>query len=774
MLVPLINLDDRRWGDLVEEGRSLLPLYAPEWTDHNIHDPGITLLELFAWIAESDIFQLNQIPERFRRKYLDLVGVQPFPPRPARAVLELGLLDDSRPLPLPASTEFEATDGTGALVRFRTLTPVTAVPGRLISVQRRDGDGWHDLTDVWRNRTPIAPFGSDPAPGAALYLGFRGERLQGQDVTLYFTVADVATSDEERDRLAAERDWQRCAAAPQLVDCDGDEAPTSNETDRETPAHHDVTTVWEVARAESVWQRLRPEANEVVDMTRAFTLNGAVTLSLPNGWPTLRDVGREPGSRSYVRCRFVRGAYDDAPMIQGIAMNGVVVAQAVPNGAREPTEEPEPLYGTSPGPASANILTWEIARGATVNGDTAPGQVTPIRLAPQAGPVTRLTFGGRDDPDFLILAYRPPTPFRTGHLTIEAERIGQGTGVAGQRAALAGSPVEASSLRLFTLEADGWRRWTMRPDFDASTGGDAHFELDATTGEVVFGDGDAGRAPPTGATIVAVYRTTRAEAGNAPAGAISTVAKTPHNRALLSTSHPLQPGSLLEAIQADLVKIGNLLAATGGEVAEPLAWAETRAADLRGNTERAVTLNDYETLARRTPGIRLARVWARANAHPAFPCLRAPGIITVVVLPSLPQRRPTPSRGLLRAVAAYLRPRRIVGTRVEVVGPVYREITVRARLSPRPGADATAVRARAVQALNDFFDPLHGGPELTGWPFGRDVYRSEVLQVLDETPGVDHVLSLELLADGCDPRCGNVCLSATGLVAAGPHQIEVE
>jgi hypothetical protein len=48
MGVPLPNLDDRRWIDLVEEGRSLLPFYAPQWTDHNIHDPGITLLELFS------------------------------------------------------------------------------------------------------------------------------------------------------------------------------------------------------------------------------------------------------------------------------------------------------------------------------------------------------------------------------------------------------------------------------------------------------------------------------------------------------------------------------------------------------------------------------------------------------------------------------------------------------------------------------------------------------------------------------------------------------
>ena len=97
MTLPLPQLDDRRWADLVEEGRALIPAYAPDWTDHpgwtdhNVHDPGITLIELFAWIAEMDVYQLNQVPERHRRKFLELVGLLPQPPRPARTVLSFTL-----------------------------------------------------------------------------------------------------------------------------------------------------------------------------------------------------------------------------------------------------------------------------------------------------------------------------------------------------------------------------------------------------------------------------------------------------------------------------------------------------------------------------------------------------------------------------------------------------------------------------------------------------------------------------------------------------------
>jgi hypothetical protein len=80
---------------------------------------------------------------------------------------------------------------------------------------------------------------------------------------------------------------------------------------------------------------------------------------------------------------------------------------------------------------------------------------------------------------------------------------------------------------------------------------------------------------------------------------------------------------------------------------------------------------------------------------------------------------------------------------------------------------------RIVKALDDFFNPLTGGPEQTGWPFGRDVYRSEVLQVIDEVMGVDHVIELELSAEGCGPQCGNICLAPGWLVSAGEHVIEV-
>ena len=78
-----------------------------------------------------------------------------------------------------------------------------------------------------------------------------------------------------------------------------------------------------------------------------------------------------------------------------------------------------------------------------------------------------------------------------------------------------------------------------------------------------------------------------------------------------------------------------------------------------------------------------------------------------------------------------------------------------------------------TSALNRFLDPLNGGPEYKGWPFGRDVYRSEILQVVDQVRGVDHVLELTISADGRAVACGNLCVPPTWLVTSGAHVIEV-
>lgn len=86
-MIPSPNLDDRTYKDIVEEAVRLIPHYCPEWTNHNPSDPGITLIELFAWMTEMMLYRINKVPEKIYLTLLDLVGLSFMPPQSARTLL---------------------------------------------------------------------------------------------------------------------------------------------------------------------------------------------------------------------------------------------------------------------------------------------------------------------------------------------------------------------------------------------------------------------------------------------------------------------------------------------------------------------------------------------------------------------------------------------------------------------------------------------------------------------------------------------------------------
>ncbi|MCJ7712598.1 MAG: putative baseplate assembly protein, partial [Chloroflexi bacterium] len=91
MALPVPNLDDRRFQDLVDEAKRLVQQRCPEWTDHNVSDPGVTLIELFAWMTDQVVYRLNRVPDRNYVKFLELIGVNLFPPTAARTTVTFWL-----------------------------------------------------------------------------------------------------------------------------------------------------------------------------------------------------------------------------------------------------------------------------------------------------------------------------------------------------------------------------------------------------------------------------------------------------------------------------------------------------------------------------------------------------------------------------------------------------------------------------------------------------------------------------------------------------------
>src|SRR5215208_1633894 len=85
MPLPTVTLDDRHFQDIVDEAKTRIPTYCPEWTDHNVSDPGVALIELFAWMTDLLLYRVNQVPDKLYVKFLELIGIQLDPPRSSPA-----------------------------------------------------------------------------------------------------------------------------------------------------------------------------------------------------------------------------------------------------------------------------------------------------------------------------------------------------------------------------------------------------------------------------------------------------------------------------------------------------------------------------------------------------------------------------------------------------------------------------------------------------------------------------------------------------------------
>ena len=186
---------------------------------------------------------------------------------------------------------------------------------------------------------------------------------------------------------------------------------------------------------------------------------------------------------------------------------------------------------------------------------------------------------------------------------------------------------------------------------------------------------------------------------------------------------------------------------------------------------RAVTCEDYEELTREaSPDVARVRCVPQRDLDADTEAERAlprPGHVSVIIVPRATGPAPQPAVEVRQAVWGYLDPRRLLTIRHHVVGPVYAPVTPTALVArradvPEPvsaaylsahwdAVPATDLRKRIVVALAGFLDPLSGGVDGTGWPFGRDVYVSELYQLLEGVPGVDHVPDVAT-ASQCPPE----------------------
>ncbi|MDX2296402.1 MULTISPECIES: putative baseplate assembly protein [Streptomyces] len=653
MTLPSPHLDDRHFQSLVDEAKRLVQRRCPEWTDHNVSDPGVTLIEAFATMVDQLVYRVNRVPEKSYLTFLDLIGVRLHPPTAATTDVTFRL---SAPQPEPvfvrAGTEVATVrTETEPAVVFGTTRDLTIVPCAYAALATLPATGAGagpaadpvDRTDELALGRDVPCFSPAPTPGDALYVGLSTPVPAGVVVL--------------------------------RLDCDVQGVGVD-------PLRPPV--VWEA------WDGVRWTACEVEkDDTGGFNRSGELILHLPAAHTALSIVRRTAG---WLRCRLVAAAPD------------------------------QPAYVAPP--VVRGITAFTI--GATVGAEHAE--------------------------------------------RITDELLGTAEGVAGQSFTVDRPPVVPGE---FTLEVtapdaadDTAPPWSRVDDFAHSGPADRHFTLDEGTGRVEFGpavrerDGTVrhfGAVPPKGATVrVRAYRTGGGVRGNVARSTLR----------------------VLRGTVPFVARVENRRPALGGVDGETVDAARVRGPLTLRTLQRAVVPRDYELLARE-----VAPDAARVHCVPDD----GEGGVRLLVVPSgrgdargriaFDELRPPPRT--LERIAAHLDARRPVGARLVVEPPFYQGVTFVATVQASRGATAERVREKALAALDGYFNALTGGPEGTGWPFGRPVQTGEAYAVLQRVPGVDLVDDVRLYR--ADPVTGQrtevpdgrIPLDRHALVFSYEHQLRV-
>jgi predicted phage baseplate assembly protein len=317
MPLPLPTLDRLTYDELVSEARRSLPALASGWTDYNAHDPGITLIELFAWLAEGASYRLDNIPDESYRAFLRLAGVVPPPAQVAETMLVFQSTATSQSV--SSGIRVQSKDGN---VLFQTAAPLFVSDAKLQVVVCSRG---HTFEDVSVRNTTTAetflPFGLKPQPGDALYLGFdRALAPPDSIVSLGLWTGNAVEDLLLRGRLLGE---QKAVEDEAKRLCPA--GTPSNQPDWRQ--HYGARTVWEYYTASGQWQALK----DVVDVTRGLTLTGIVRFNAPalNQHATGGVALPSAAWKYFIRCRLEHGAYDCPPRMAYVAVNAVGARHAV-------------------------------------------------------------------------------------------------------------------------------------------------------------------------------------------------------------------------------------------------------------------------------------------------------------------------------------------------------------------------------------------------------------------------------------------------------------
>ncbi|MFC4304533.1 putative baseplate assembly protein [Cohnella boryungensis] len=732
-MLPRIPLDDRSFESILQEARRSIPRRLPEWTDENTHDPGITFLELFAWLGEMQQFYLSRVPEANIRKFLDLLGIAPLEAAFAEAEVTFGNV--RVPVVLPRGTKLQAEDQV-----FETIAPVRLIPIAIDRiVTRTEKEASDRSASNERGNVAFYAFGREAEAGSRLYIAFDREPEVGGVLSLHLKLANEALETPESVVPSARVTWKAYS--------------------------------WDEETGNS-WMPLEVLEDHTMHLTNSGRVSFAV--SVPMRPVIVHPAGDRP--RYWICCILEQSGYELPPRIDQVLMNTARVRQ-------QDTKSEQQLFdGTGLSDqayASHSFLArygklrvqvrepdgrwreWrELPDFSQASADTQGFIVE--REAAEGGAVT-IRFGDG------VRGAVPPEGsgnIRRIHCTedfAELRFIGRSNGLPHQKIRLYDLPCKHKDSLRFQVRAPDkssgqwlWEDWEPVDNLDRSGPLDRHYVFDPATGELTFGNDENGAIPwsssePNLCVTVCVFG--GGERGNVKPNLLNRWVQEEQDELLLTVENPGY--------------------GFGGTEAETLEDCVERARLEWQTPYCAVTDEDYVRIAMETPGLKISRVHVLPNYAPGRDNPTA-GAVTVAVVPEGIDDTPMPSKGFLSTVAKHLDDRRLITTEVHVVAPDYVKVTVHAVVVVEPHFMEEG--HRIVAALNRLLAPLDQPGGIQGWPFGRTVYKGDIYGVISRVKGVAYVQDLWLDAEGKSVRKsggGDLILSETGIVYSGIHRIEL-
>jgi hypothetical protein len=703
MPLSLPVLDDRNFEQLFDEAQRRIAVHTPEWTNFE-SDPGVTLVQVFAFLTDSLLYRANRIPERNRLKFLQLLGVPLQPASPAAGLIAIrNERGPVRPLVLDRGMAVSAGN-----VGFVTRDPVNVLP-----VEAR----------VFYKKTilPTDPRYQDlELRHKAILVARLAEQAQETGTTLPFASAPSTTG-----------------VQPNFYETVPMPAPTPSDPNPEV----DLTATTETGRAVYI-ALLAPRNVHPQDVRVAIanqSLSIGVVPALAGDVPPLRPLQpatrRAPVPNLVYEIANVQGdtavaSWARLQVLQGpdvLTAVGIVRVKLPGVDGLQTWTFSEPLEeGTGDFPprleddaVRERLVTWirirlpEIDDSVSTNVPaTALGQESPQQDA-------RLTWVGIN-----AARVEQATP-------IFNELLGQGNGEPDQMLVLANTPVIKNSISLVVEGENGiGQPWRLTDDLLAAGEMDRVFTLDLESGQIRFGDGLRGMRPPANRRILASYEYGGGPQGNVGIGAINA-----------SQDVRLQGG----------YKVENPVPTWGGSMGESVAEAERNIPLVLRHRDRLVTVQDFEDVTRRTPGVDVGRVEVVPLYRPKNELERAHGVVTVMVIPRFDPLRPLwpePDRLFLRRVCDHLNPRRLVTTEIYVRGPTYVDVYVSVGIQVQGGFFPDRVRQMVRERLNGYLSALpSGGPLGQGWPLKKQLMRKDLEAVVTRVPGVEFVGNLQMGVD---------------------------